>query len=298
MMSDQARRFWKLLQTFPKQIALPIPEARASDLRAEDLTSEPADVTFTPVPELDGFWAETPNAKRGRTILYFFGGAFTAGSPATRRKTAGHLAFAAGARVLVPDYRLAPEHPFPAAVDDAVGAYRWLLDRGVQPSQLIMAGDSAGGGLAFSAILAARQQGVPPCAGMVALSPWVDLTCSGESMTSRAAVDILCTREALLELAGCYLAGADPRQPLASPLFADLTGLPPVLCLVGSDEVLLDDTLRLVRQAGVAGVEMTVSIVPGMQHVFPIWSGVFPEADSAIAQIGAWIRKRLPENSA
>ncbi len=113
-----------------------------------------------------------------------------------------------------------------------------------------------------------------------------------------ADVDVLCTQEALLNLARCYLDGADPRQPLASPLFADLAGLPPVLCLVGSDEVLLDDTLRLVRQMGIAGVEITISIVPGMQHVFPIWSGAFPEADSAIAQIGAWIRKRLPDHSA
>lgn len=296
MMSDEAKRFWKVLQAFPKQIALPIPEARESDTHAEDLTSEPVGVTFTPVAELEGFWSETPNEMVERTVLYLFGGAFTVGSATTRRKTAGHLARAAGARVLVPNYRLAPEHPFPAAVDDAVRAYQWLLENGVAPARMIVAGDSAGGGLAFSTLLAARDRGLPLCAGLVALSPWVDLTCSGESMRTQAEKDILCTPEALLHLAGCYLNGADPRQPLASPLFADLAGLPPFLCLVGSDEILLDDTLRLARQAALAGVDATISIVTGMQHVFPIWAGAFPEADAAIALIGDWIRTRLPED--
>ena len=216
--------------------------------------------------------------------------------PATRRKTAGHLALAAGARVLVPNYRLAPEHPFPAAVEDAVRAYQWLLDHGGEPSKIFLTGDSAGGGLAVATAIAVRDRHLPMCGGIVAISPWADLTCSGESMTSRAEVDIEITRAGLLEMASTYLHGADPTQPLASPVLADLTGLPPLLCLVGGDEVLLDDSVRLVRNAGVAGIDATLSITAGMQHVFPIWAGSFPEADAAIGLIGNWVRTRTEKN--
>ena len=218
------------------------------------------------------------------------------GTPATRRKTAGHLARAAHARVLVPNYRLAPEHPFPAAVEDAVRAYQWLLDQGGEPSGTFLAGDSSGGGLALATAIAVRDRHLPMCGGIVAISPWTDLTCSGESMTSRAAVDIECTRAALLDMAGAYLNGADPTQPLASPVFADLTGLPPLLSLVGGDEILLDDSVRLVRTAAVAGIDATLSIAAGMQHVFPIWAGAFPEADAAIRLIGDWVRTRTAES--
>ena len=232
----------------------------------------------------------------GRTILYFFGGGYMLGTPATRRKTAGHLALAAGARVLVPNYRLAPEHPFPAAVEDAVRAYQWLLDQGREPAEIFLAGDSAGGGLAVATAIALRDRHLPMCGGIVAISPWADLTCSGESMTSRAAVDIEITRAGLLEMAGTYLNGADPAQPLASPVLADLTGLPPLLCLVGGDEVLLDDSVRLVRNAAIAGIDATLSITAGMQHVFPIWAGAFPEADAAIHLIGDWVRARAAKS--
>ncbi len=208
------------------------------------------------------------------------------GSPDTRRKTSGHLVLAAKARVLVPNYRLAPEHPFPAAIDDAVHAYQWLLDHGSEPSKTILAGDSAGAGLAVSTAIALRDRHLPMCAGIVAVSPWADLTCSGAG---------------LLEMADWYMSGADPSQPLASPVFADLAspvfadlaGLPPLLCVVGGDEILLDDSVRLVRNAGTAGIDATLFIAAGMQHIFPIWAGAFPEADAAIALVGNWVR-RLP----
>jgi monoterpene epsilon-lactone hydrolase len=220
------------------------------------------------------------------------------GTPATRRKTAGHLALAAKARVLVPNYRLAPEHPFPAAVDDAVRAYQWLLDQDSEPSRTVLAGDSAGGGLAVATAIVLRDRRLPMCAGIVALSPWGDLTCSGGSMTSRSTTDIECTRTGLLDMAREYMNGADLVQPLASPALADLTGLPPLLCLVGGDEVLLDDSVRLVRNAGVAGIDGTLSITAGMQHVFPIWAGAFPEADAAIRFIGEWVRTRTKKSDA
>jgi acetyl esterase/lipase len=292
MISKQAQEFWKLLKSYPKQIEMPLAQAREADVHSEDFTAEPAAVTFTPAAEVDGLWAEPPNGSPGRAILYLSGGGFVLGSPATRRKTAGHLALAAKARVLVPKYRLAPEHPFPAALDDAVRAYEWLLAHGAEPSKTVVAGDSSGGGLAVSTVIAVRERGLPMCAGIVALSPWSDLTCSGDSMTSRAASDIECTRPGLLEMAGWYMNGADPNQPMASPVFANLTGLPPLLCLVGGDETLLDDTIRLVRNAGMAGVNATAFVAAGMQHVFPIWAGAFPEADAAIALIGDWVCAR------
>jgi acetyl esterase/lipase len=288
VISKQAQEFWALLKSYPKQIAMPLAQAREADTRSEDFTSEPVGVNFIPAPEVDGLWAEIPGGDR--TILYFFGGGFVLGSPDTRRKTAGHLALAAKARVLVPNYRLAPEYPFPAAIDDTVHAYQWLLDHGGEPSKTILAGDSAGGGLAVSTAIALRDRHLPMCAGIVALSPWADLTCSGESITSRSAADIECTRAGLLEMTGWYMNGADPSQPLASPVFANLAGLAPLLCVVGGDEILLDDSIGLVRNAGTAGIDATLFIASGMQHIFPIWAGSFPEADAAIALVGKWVR--------
>jgi monoterpene epsilon-lactone hydrolase len=296
VISRQAKVFWALLKSYPKQIEMPLSQARDAALRAEDFTSEPTGVAFSPAPDVDGLWAEVPGEGPDRAILYLFGGGYMIGTPATRRKTAGHLALAAGARVLVPNYRLAPEHPFPAAVEDAVRAFQWLVDHGGEPSRTFLAGDSAGGGLAVATAIALRDRHLPMCGGIVAISPWTDLTCSGESMTSRAAVDIECTRAGLLETAGTYLHGADPARPLASPVLADLTGLPPLLCLVGGDEVLLDDSVRLVRKAGVAGIDATLSISAGMQHVFPIWAGAFPEADATIRFIGDWVRTRAAQS--
>ena len=290
MSSEQAQKFWELLKTYPKQIDMSLAEARIADDHAEDFTSEPPGVRFNPAPDVGGLWAEAPDAVAHRMVVYLFGGGFCLGSPATRRKTAGHLALAAKARVLVPNYRLAPEHPFPAAIEDSVEAYRWMLAHGADPSQSIIAGDSAGGGLAVSAALYLREYGLPLPAGIVSLSPWADLTCCGESMTTCASKDIECTREGLLRLARDYLKDANPRDPLASPVFADLRGVPPLLCIVGGEETLLDDTLRLVRNAALAGVEATAFIAPGMQHIFPIWAGSFPEADAAIKLIGDWIQ--------
>jgi acetyl esterase/lipase len=292
MISDQARRFWSFVASRPKQIEFPIAARREAGETAEGVTAEPRGVAFTPAPQVAGLWAGPAAARVGAAILYFHGGGYVLGSPGSRRKTAGHLAAAANALALVPAYRLAPEKPFPAAVEDGVRAYKWLLAQGAAPSRTVIAGDSAGGGLALATALAARAQNLPTCAGLALISPWVDLTCSAGSYGDRARADICCTKAALAEMAGWYLAGADPRTPLASPLFADLSGLPPLLCVTGGDEILLDDTIALVRRAGIVGVDATALIVAGMQHVFPIWSGLFPEADEAIARIGDWIRAR------
>lgn len=294
MPSPEAAKLWRTLRVAPDPEDLELEEQREADEVADDPASEPEGVRYERAEALDGLWA-TPASWDGRsTVLYLFGGGYVISSPDTRRTLAGHLARAAGARVAVPDYRLAPEHPFPAALDDATDAYRWLITEAeVDPRNLVLAGDSAGGGLALAAMLRLRGDGVSLPAGAVAISPWVDLALTGESLDTRADTDLTVTKADLERKAGEYLDGADPREPLASPLYGDLTGLPPLLVVVGAEEALLDDSIRLVRKAGIAGVQATLLIEPEMQHVFPIFAGRMPEADTAIAGIGGWIERRL-----
>jgi len=196
------------------------------------------------------------------------------------------------ARALVPKYHLAPERPFPSAVDGAAADYRWLLGEGHRPERIVISGDSSAGGLTVAAMLKLREDGSPLPAGGVPISPWVDLACTGETLETNAAADLTATKASLQRMAGQYLQGADPRNPLASPLYADLSGLPPLLVVVGGAEALLDDSVRLARSAGMAGVDVTLYIGGGMQHIFPIYCGVIPESDAAVAMIGAWIRSR------
>jgi epsilon-lactone hydrolase len=224
--------------------------------------------------------------------MYLYGGGYVISSPHSRRKLAGHLANASGARALIPRYHLAPERPFPAAVEDAAADYRWLLGEGCRPEQVVIAGDSSAGGLTVSTMLKLRDDAVYLPAGGVPISPWVDLACTGETLETNATADLTATKVSLLRMADQYLQGADPRTPLASPLYADLSGLPPLLVVVGGDEALLDDSVRLARSAGMAGVDTMLYIGAKMQHIFPIYCGVMPEADAAVAMIGTWIRSR------
>jgi acetyl esterase/lipase len=291
MTSPEAQALWQAFAQAPKQAELPLAARRQAGENAEMPTAEPAGVTNEEAPVVGGFWA-VPNAPRdGAAVLYLFGGGYVLGSPASRRKTAGHVANAAAARVLVANYRLAPEHPFPAAVDDAVAAYRFLIGQGAAPEHTVIMGDSAGGGLAFACALALRDAGDAMPAGIVGLSPWADLQCHGGTMDTCAGVDIMCTRASLLEMADSYLAGHPPTDPLASPVDGDLSGLPPALVLVGGDEVLIDDAVRLVRGIGEGGADATLFVGAGMQHVWPTWAGAFPEADAAITLVGDWIRR-------
>jgi monoterpene epsilon-lactone hydrolase len=291
MISPQATALWGAFAQAPKQAELPLEARRRAGEQAESPTSEPVGVTNEEAPEVGGIWAVPADARDRAAVLYLFGGGYVLGSPASRRKTAGHVAHASGARVLVPNYRLAPEHPFPAAVDDAVAAYRFLVRSGALAERTVLMGDSSGGGLAFACALALRDVGDALPAGVVGLSPWADLRCSGTTMDTCAGVDIMCTKASLLEMAGWYLAGQDATDPLASPVDADLSGMPPALVLVGGDEVLLDDAVRLVRGIGEGGADATLFVGAGMQHVWPTWAGAIPEADAAIALVGDWIRR-------
>ena len=237
-------------------------------------------------------WVEAPGIDAGRTLLYLHGGGYVIGSIDTHRELAGRLSQAAAARVLIIDYRLAPEHPYPAAVEDVATAYRWLLANGAAPGRTVVAGDSAGGGLTVAAMLALRESGDPLPAAGVCLSPWVDMEGIGDSMTGKADVDPMVRYEGLVRMASLYLNGADPRTPLAAPLYADLNGLPPLLIHVGTAETLLDDAIRLADRAKAAGVDVTFESWDDMIHVWHLFAPLLPEGQQAVERVGAYVRER------
>lgn len=234
----------------------------------------------------------TDEAGAGNTLLYFHGGGYVVGSTISHRHIVSRIALAAKARVLSVDYALAPENPFPAAVKDAVKAYRWLLDQGQKPEQIALAGDSAGGGLAAATLLAAREEGLPLPAGAALISPWSDLTCATGSYETRAEADPMIMPEGIRELANIYLTGADPRDPLASPNFGNLAGLPPLLIQVGDDEVLLDDSRNLAARAREAGVDVELEVAPDMFHVWHAFYQMFTPGEEAIERMGSWLAAR------
>jgi epsilon-lactone hydrolase len=249
-----------------------------------------SEVTAGGVP---AHWLTPPGSDPGRVLLFLHGGGFELGSVRSDGELAARLGRASGMRVLFCEYRLAPEHPFPAAVDDVLAAWRWLrTDQGVSASSLAVAGDSAGGGLAVALLVATRDAGEPSAAAAVLMSPTVDLTGSGASMHERVDQDPISTPALLSQFASDYLAGADPKTPLASPLFASLSGLPPLLVQVGTADLLLSDSERLASAAARAGVDVTLEIGEGLPHVYQLNLGT-PEATAATKQIGTFLRARV-----
>jgi len=236
-----------------------------------------------------------PQAASALTLLHLHGGGYVMGDPAGSRGLTTRLALTTPATVYSVDYRLAPEHPFPAAVQDAVAAYAELLARGVDPARTAVIGESAGGGLAVAALVAARDQGLPMPAACVALSPWTDLACEGPSHTALHGRDPLLTRDILLEMADLYLVGRSPADPLASPARADLTGLPPLLIQAGSEEVLLDDALMLAEAARTRGVAVDLRVWPDMIHVWQMFGDLLPEAEDAISDIRRFLLQATAE---
>lgn len=240
-----------------------------------------------------GEWVAAPNSVNDGVFLYLHGGAYYMGSCNTHRDLAARLSRVTSTRVLVIEYRLAPEHPFPAALEDAVSAYRWLVSSGISPERIVVGGDSAGGGLAVAMLIALRDAGDPLPATAVLLSPWTDMECTGESLKTRAEFDPWMKPEVLRPTAALYIRDLDPRHPLVSPIYANLQGLPPMLVHVGQDEILLDDSTRLVERARAAGVDVTFKIWEGMWHVFHGWAAYVPEARQAIEEIGEYVVKKL-----
>jgi acetyl esterase/lipase len=238
-------------------------------------------------------WVVSPVSQPHRHILYLHGGGYVIGSASLYRHLTWRLARAVRARLLAADYRLAPEYPFPAAVDDAMTAYEWLLASGADPRQVAVIGDSAGGGLAFALLLRCRDEGrLPLPAAVVALSPWTDLALTGASLSRNAVADPFLDVNGIPPVAECYLSGADPRHPYASPLYGDLTGLPPALIQVGSDEVLRDDATRMADRLRAADCEVALEIWPRMPHVWHLFASIMPEARRAIARIGNFVEER------
>jgi epsilon-lactone hydrolase len=282
------------LAKLPPSDSLTVAERRAQYERAEKAFPTPPEVKVERVsaPVAPAEWLRPPGAAPGRVVLYLHGGGYVIGSPRSHRHLAAAIAAAGQASALLLDYRLAPEHPYPAAVDDATAAYRWLLDQDIAPGRVVIAGDSAGGGLTVATLLALRDAGLPLPAGGACISPWVDLTFSGASYRTRAAADPIVTRPGIDEMARAYLGATPARTPLASPLFADLRGLPPLLIHVGSDEVLLDDAVQLADRAKAAGVDATLEVWDRMIHVWHWFLPMLDEAQSAVDGIGRFIRAR------
>ena len=222
-------------------------------------------------------------------MYYLHGGGYMMGSIVSHRELASRLARAAKSRVLLIDYRLAPENPFPAAVEDAVTGYRWLLSGGIKPEHIGTAGESAGGGLTTATLVTLRDNGEPLPAAAVCMSPWVDMESNGESMVTRADADPLIDREALLGMARAYLGDREPRMPLASPIYADLTGLPPMLIQVGTSEVLYDDATRLADKAKADGVPVIFEPWEEMVHMWHSFAAMLPEGQQAINRIGEFV---------
>jgi acetyl esterase/lipase len=235
-------------------------------------------------------WVAAPESRPDRAILYLHGGGYVIGSLNTHRELASRIARATRARALVIDYRLAPEHPFPAAVEDAVAAYRWLLSIGIAPERIAIAGDSAGGGLTLATLLALRDAKLPLPAAGVCMSPWVDLEGTGPSAQPGGADDPLLQLDGLREM-GKHYAAANLRHPHAAPLYADYRGIPPLLIQVGTRELLLDDSTRVAAKAKAAGVDVTIEPWDGLIHVWQLFGPNVPESEQAVARIGEFVRK-------
>jgi epsilon-lactone hydrolase len=252
---------------------------------ASDVRLEPVSADGVPAE-----WSIAPGADASRVLLYLHGGGFSVGSIVSHRAMVTETGRAAQARTLAIDYRRTPEHPFPAALDDALTAYRWLLAQGVQPRRIAIGGDSAGGGLTLALMVSLRERGLPLPACGWCISPWVDMEARGETYATKAAIDPMISKEYILELAGWYLSGTAPQTPLAAPVHADLTGLPPLLIQVGSAETLLDDSITIAERAGAADVRVTLEIWPHMIHAWPLFHQQLSDGRRAIAAAGSFIR--------
>jgi acetyl esterase/lipase len=286
------------LDAILRQSAFP-PGSDVGELRRllKELTAAPppADVTVTaavlgsvPTAEIT-----VDGVEPRHIVLYFHGGVYVMGDASASADLASQICRRTRAKAISVGYRLAPEHPYPAAVDDALAAYKALLDNGTAPSGIVFAGESAGGGLAIATMVNARDHGLPLPAAALAMSPYADLTLAGTTIDTKSKADPLLSREALQARIPDYTAGQDAALSLISPIFADLTGLPPLIVQAGSHEVLLDDAIRLARQAAIADVEVTLGITPGVPHVFQAYHAILDEATAALDRAGEFLSAHL-----
>ncbi len=284
-----------LLRANPPIQGETIPEMRAGMDAITAGFERPGDVRYEPVDAggVPAEWTVAPESRPNRVLVYFHGGGYTIGSIQSHRPLVTRLARETASRVLSVDYRLGPEHPHPAAVEDACAAYRFVLEADVPAENVSLAGDSAGGGLTVAALLALRDTGTALPAAGVCISPWLDLTLSGASFASKAEEDPMVSREGLAMMAEAY-AGGRRDHPTASPLFADLAGLPPLLVQVGTAEVLLDDSTRFAERAQAAGTDVELEVWEDMVHVWHAFADLLPEGRQAIERIGTYLRRTAP----
>lgn len=282
-----------LLAGKPRPVGWPERRQRMDEICGIDPPA--GDIAFLPV-EMSGVaaeWSLAPGSDPGKVLIYLHGGGYCSGSIPSHRGMVAEIGRVAGVRTLAVGYRLAPEHPFPAALDDALAAYRSVRAGGVPAARIVIGGDSAGGGLALATTLSLRAAGEDLPGGLWLLSPWVDLEMTGASMVSKDAVDPLIHHDYLEGLAQAYAAGADRRDPLLSPLHADLAGLPPALVQVGASETLLDDAVRVTGALGAANVPTSLEIWPDMIHAWPLWWQRLEPGRRAIANAARFVRERL-----
>ena len=292
MASEQNKKVIELIKSRPMNPKASIEQRRAGMEKISERVASDVVCTPTEAGGIGAEWVVAPGAALDRAILYLHGGGYVTGSIVTHRATAARISRASGARVLVIDYRLAPEHPFPAALEDAVAAYRWLAGR-FDPRRIAFMGDSAGGGLALATLYKLRDEGFALPAAAVAVSPWTDLALTGPSLRANAAADPMLNVANLPTLANDYLAGADPRHHYASPLYGDASGLPPILIHVGSDEILRDDSIRMAEKLKAAGCDVEIEVWPRMPHAWHLFARIIPEGRHALARIGTFLQRRL-----
>lgn len=302
MTDDQRRSLDEMLRNGPLDLGGELQEQRR--LLVGMLTSIPLpdDVRTTP-GELGGVPVITVDIDRvggggtgGGVVLYLHGGAYAMGTAQASLGLASDVARRARARAVTVDYRLAPEHPYPAALDDAVAAYQGLLET-TDPAQVALVGESAGGGLVLATLVALRDRGLPLPSSAAVFSPWADLTLSGATVTTRADLDVAVTAAGLRVRGAEYIGSHDPTSPTISPVFADLTGLPPLLIQAGSHEVLLDDALRVAAHAATADVAVDLQVTPGVPHVFQGFAAILTEGDTALTAAGAFLRMHLAHDT-
>ncbi len=287
-------RFWRaVLRKTLKDRKLSIAKHRAMGVKNSKILGGVSKDTKIEKINIDGLqaeWLVPVNARREKVILYLHGGGYVTGSIEDHRMMCGLLANATGTKVLIPEYRLAPEHPFPAALDDSLQVFHWLLAQGYVPGNIILAGDSAGGGLAVAAVLALKEKSGSLPAAVVCLSPWADLALTGQSHTTKAKAEAILTKDVLREWALCYTDGSNLTNPLVSPLYGDFHGFPPLLIQAGSEEILLDDSILLAEKARSAGVDVTLKIWDGMWHVWQALGDLIPENKKTFEEIGQFVQ--------
>lgn len=295
MVSKEMENVISMLKGFQESVKdINIPTIRAGMDQLAMLGKLPKDVKCKPViaGSVPAEWITTPNTESQKVILYLHGGGYVAGSIASYRDLVARISRLTKARILILEYRLAPEYPFPNALEDAVAAYNWLISvEKIDPNNLIIAGDSAGGGLTLATLIKLHDEEVSLPIAAVCLSPWTDLAGTGESLKTKVEVDPFISPEMFEISARNYLGTTDPKNPLASPLYADLHGLPPLLIQVGTSEVLLDDSVRFAERAKAAGVDVRLEIWKDMIHIFAIFAVFAPESRHGIEQISEFIQK-------